>query len=189
MTRTAPWLPLGLLVLLVALTVWLNQLVQSGGMRNGGAERHDPDLIVENFTAHKLGPDGTVRYTLVARKMTHFPDDDSSLLEAVRFVSDDAGKQPLRATSERGQLIDGGDKVVMEGSVVIHAEATPAAPAWRLTTPRLTLLPDENVAMSDEGVRVESSEGSLTAASFVLDTGTRIVKMKQIKATFQRAQS
>src|SRR5258708_13662500 len=85
MLRRTSWLPLAALALLVVLTLWLNQLVQAPGARADGSKRHDPDLMVENFNARKLGADGAVLYTLVARKMVHFPDDDSALLETVRI--------------------------------------------------------------------------------------------------------
>ena len=188
MIRAATWLPIGLLVLLVALTFWLNRLMQPEGSQNDGSQRHDPDLIVENFNARRLGPDGALRYTLVARKMTHYPDDDSSVLEAVSFEGVTPGKQPVSATSERGQLVDGGDKAIMEGNVVIRADATKTSPAWRLTTPQLILQPDEYLVHSDAGVQLESAEGMLTAASFVLNTETRVLTMKQIKATYQSPQ-
>ena len=188
MIRAATWLPIGLLVLLVALTFWLNRLMQPDGIQNDGSQRHDPDLIVENFNARRLGPDGALRYTLVARKMTHYPDDDSSVLEAVSFEGVNPGKQPVSATSERGQLLDGGDKAIMEGNVVIRADATKTSPAWRLTTPQLILQPDEYLVHSDAGVQLESADAMLTAASFVLNTETRVLTMKQIKATYQSPQ-
>jgi len=188
MIRTATWLPIGLLVLLVALTFWLNRLMQPEGIQNDGSQRHDPDLIVENFAARRLGSDGALRYTLAARKMTHYPDDDSSLLEAVSFEAVNPAQQPVSATSERGQLLNGGDKAIMEGNVVIRADATKTSPAWRLTTPQLILLPDKNLAQSDAGVHLESADGMLTAASFVLNTETRALTMKQIKATYQSPQ-
>lgn len=186
MTRTPQWLPLGLLVLLVALTFWLNRLVQPGESKKDGSERHDPDLIVENFSARKLGLDGAVRYTLIARKMMHYPDDDSSELEAVSFQGTDPGQPSISATSQRGQILAGGDKVIMEGQVVIEAAAGKTTPAWRLTTPRLVLLPDDNIAQSDAGVQIQSSEGNASAASFVLNTETRVLTMQRVKAIYQR---
>ena len=58
--RPTSWLPLAALALLVGLTFWLHQLVQPPAARASGALRHDPDLIVENFNAKKLGEDGRV---------------------------------------------------------------------------------------------------------------------------------
>ena len=48
-------------MLLVGLTLWLNNLVQAPTARADGSLRHDPDLIVENFSARKLGESGAVR--------------------------------------------------------------------------------------------------------------------------------
>jgi lipopolysaccharide export system protein LptC len=188
MVRSAPWLPIGVLAVLVALTFWLNQLVQPGGFRNDGSERHDPDLIVENFTARKLGPDGSVRYILAARRMMHYPDDDSSRLESVSFEAANPDQPRIVATSDRGQLVEGGDQVIMEGNVVINADATNTSPPWKLTTPKLTLQPDDNLAQSSSGVKIESPDSVLEAADFVLNTETRIVKLNRIKATLERPQ-
>ncbi|HSJ97928.1 MAG TPA: LPS export ABC transporter periplasmic protein LptC, partial [Myxococcota bacterium] len=83
MVRPTSWLPLAVLGLLVGLTLWLDYLVQAPAARADGSLRHDPDLVVEKFNARKLGVDGRVLYTLAARKMVHYPDDDSALLESL----------------------------------------------------------------------------------------------------------
>jgi lipopolysaccharide export system protein LptC len=97
--------------LLVALTLWLNQLVQAPVARADGSMRHDPDLMVENFSARKLGENGEVRYTLAARKMVHFPDDDSALLENVKVEAYEPQQPKMTATADRGRLEQGGDRV------------------------------------------------------------------------------
>jgi len=43
MIRPTTWLPLAALSLLVALTLWLNQLVQAPLARADGSTRHDPE--------------------------------------------------------------------------------------------------------------------------------------------------
>ena len=187
MIRSTAWFPIGVLALLVALTFWLNNRIQPPGAKNDGSSRHDPDLIVENFTARKLGPDGNVRYTLVADRMMHYPDDDSSVLDKVAFEGVNPGQPRVVATSDHGQLLEGSDKVIMEGNVVINSEATAASPAWTLTTPRLMLQPDDNLAHSESGVTIRNKDGGVvTADSFVMDTETRIVTMNQIKATMEK---
>ena len=104
MFRPTSWLPLGVMALLVGLTVWLNALVQPSVARADGKQRHDPDLIVENFSARKLGEDGKVLYTLAARKMVHYPDDDSSLLETLNFDAYQPKQPRVNITAERGRL-------------------------------------------------------------------------------------
>src|ERR1700694_4413160 len=117
MIRPTSWLPLAVLALLVALTLWLNQLVQGPAARADGSLRHDPDLMVDNFNARKLGEDGRVLYTLAAKKMVHYPDDDSALLESPPRGAFDPPQPKLTVTADHGRLEQGGDRVWIEGNV------------------------------------------------------------------------
>ncbi|HEX7403833.1 MAG TPA: LPS export ABC transporter periplasmic protein LptC, partial [Usitatibacter sp.] len=111
MFRPTSWLPLAALALLVGLTFWLNQLVQAPVARADGSLRHDPDLIVERFNAHKLGEDGKVLYTLVAKKMVHYPDDDSALLEDVTLEAFEPNQPKMTLTADHGRLEQKGERV------------------------------------------------------------------------------
>src|SRR3954469_23419266 len=143
--RPSTWLPLLVLALLVGLTLWLNQLVQAPAGRASGNLRHDPDVVVEKFNARKLGEDGRVLYTLAARKMVHYPDDDSALLEDVTVEAFEPKQPRLTATANRGRLEQGGDVVQIEGNVVVVRDADAKDPAARFDTDKLTVLPDAGI--------------------------------------------
>lgn len=181
-------LPLAVLISLVALTFWLNQFVQTPGARADGNTRHDPDLVVENFTAQALGPSGEVQYTLKAAAMSHFPDDDSSLLERVIFTAQQTDKPPIVARAPRGRLVAGADEVIMEGGVVLTSEKTGKYQPLKLSTPTLNIFPDKNLARSTEGVRLESPTGQLTANKMELNSLTRRVVLEKGRATYQQPQ-
>src|SRR6187549_1538308 len=134
MVRPTSWLPLAALALLVGLTLWLNTLVQPSAPRADGKLRHDPDLVVEKFNASKLGEDGRVLYTLVARKMVHFPDDDSALLESVKLEAFEPRQPTMTITADNGRIEQGGDRVFIEGNVVVHRAGDERAAEARLTT-------------------------------------------------------
>lgn len=185
MVRPTSWLPLAVLGLLVALTLWLNQLVQPAGARADGSRRHDPDLIVENFSARKLAENGDVRYTLAARKMVHYPDDDSALLETVKVEAFEPQQPKLTATADRGRLEQGGDRVWIEGNVVIVREADSRASRSRLTTEKLLVLPDDGIARTTEAVTLESAEGRAHGTGLELNNQTRILKLDRVRATFR----
>ena len=184
--RPLPVLPLAVLLSLVALTFWLNQFVQTSGARAVGDARHDPDLIVENFTAKAFGPEGDVQYTVKASKMSHFPDDDSSLLETVVFTALHPKLPPVVAVAPRGRLVAGADEVIMEGGVVVTSEKTEKHQPLKLTTPVLNVFPDENIARSSEGVRLESPTGLLTAGKMELNSFTRSIRLERARATYQQ---
>ena len=187
MIRPTSWLPLAVLGLLVGLTLWLNQLVQPPAARPDGSMRHDPDLVVENFSARKLGVDGEVRYTLAARKMVHFPDDDSALLENVKLEAYEPQQPKMTATADRGRLEQGGDRVWIEGNVVVVREGDARLGRSRLTTEKLLVLPDSGIARTTEDVTFESPDGRADAKGLELNNQSRMMRLDRVRATYKPA--
>lgn len=185
MVRPSSWLPLAVMMMLVGLTFWLNQLVQAPHARADGAMRHDPDLMVEKFNATKLGEDGRVLYTLAARKMVHYPDDDSAHLEAVTLEAFEPRQPPLRVTAERGRLEQGGDRVWIEGNVVVVREGDGRTEPARLTTEQLLVLPDAGIARTSSAVTLESPSGRAVAAGLELDNRARTMRLERVNARYK----
>lgn len=184
--RPTSWLPLAALALLVGLTLWLEQLVQVREARADGRLRHDPDLIVQNFSARKLGEDGRVLYTLAARKMVHYPDDDSALLESVQLEAFEPKQPKMTITADQGRLEQGGDRVHIEGNVVVVRDADARNEAARLTTDRLLVLPDSGIARTDAQVRLESaSSRAIAQGGMEVDNRARTLKLDRVNATYQ----
>ncbi|MCW5593660.1 MAG: LPS export ABC transporter periplasmic protein LptC [Burkholderiales bacterium] len=185
MIRPSSWLPLGLLAMLVALTWWLDQLVQPQGRRSDATKRHDPDLIVENFSARKFGEDGRTLYTLAARKMVHYPDDDSALLDRIGFEAYEPRQPKVTIASDRGRLLEGGDKVWFEGNVVVVREADGKYEASKLTTDKLLVLPDTGVARTSSPVLLENPSARVEASGLELDNQARTLKLDRVRATYR----
>ena len=185
MVRPTSWLPLAVLGLLVGLTLWLNALVQAPAARASGARRHDPDLMVENFHARKLDANGQVLYTLAARKMVHYPDDDSALLESVTLEAFEPRQPKMTATADHGRLEQGGDRVWIEGNVVVVREADAKNERARLMTEKLLVLPDAGIARTTSEVVLESASGHARAKGMELDNRARTMKLEQVQATYK----
>ena len=187
MFRPSSWLPLAVLALLVGLTLWLNALVQAPSARADGSLRHDPDLMVENFNARKLNENGQVLYTLAARKMVHYPDDDSALLESLTLEAFEPRQPRMTITAQNGRLEQGGDRVFIEGNVVVVREADAKNEEARLITEKLLVLPDEGIARGPTDVTVQSPAGRAHASSFELNNRTRVLTLERVRATYQPA--
>jgi lipopolysaccharide export system protein LptC len=185
MVRPTSWLPLAVLALLVGLTLWLNQLVQAPVARADGSLRHDPDLMVEKFNARKLGEDGRVLYTLAAKKMVHYPDDDSALLESLTLEAFEPRQPKMTITADHGRLEQGGDRVWVEGNVVVVRDADQKNAPVRLTTDKLLVLPDAGIARTTSEVTMESPTGHAHAAGLEIDNKSRTVKLDRVRATFK----
>ena len=185
MIRPTSWLPLAALALLVGLTLWLNQLVQAPTARADGSLRHDPDLIVENFNARKLDDDGRVLYTLAARKMVHYPDDDSAILETVTVEAFEPKQPRMMITADHGRLEQGGERVLIEGNVVIVRDADAKNDASRITTEKLVVLPDAGIARTDVEVKMDSATGQAVAQGLEIDNRARTMRLDRVRATYQ----
>jgi lipopolysaccharide export system protein LptC len=185
--RPTSWLPLAILALLVGLTLWLNQLVQAPVARADGTKRHDPDLLVEKFNARKLGEDGRVLYTLAAKKMVHYPDDDSALLESLTLEAFEPRQPRMTITADNGRLEQGGDRVWIEGNVVVVRDADAKNGAVRLTTDKLLVLPDAGIARTTSEVAMDSASGRALAAGLEIDNKARTLKLDRVRATFKPA--
>jgi lipopolysaccharide export system protein LptC len=183
--RPTSWLPLAALALLVGLTLWLNQLVQAPEGRADGSMRHDPDLIVERFDARKLGEDGRVLYTLVARKMVHYPDDDSALLDRVTVEAFEPRQPKMTITADHGKLEQGGERVLVEGNVVITRDGDNKTEPARLMTDKLLVLPDEGIARTTSQVRMERGTARAVSEGLEVDNRARTLKMDRVRAVFQ----
>lgn len=183
--RPTTWLPLAALALLVGLTFWLHQLVQPQASRASGALRHDPDLVIDNFNARKLGEDGRVLYTLVARKMVHYPDDDSALLEALTLESFEPSQPKMTMTADHGKLEQGGDRVLIQGNVVVVRAADARNGASRLTTDNLLVLPEVGIARTSSEVVLQNASGVAHAAGLEIDNRARTMKLDSVRATFK----
>ena len=185
MVRPTSWLPLAVLGLLVGLTLWLNHLVQAPPPRADGSLRHDPDLVVEKFNARKLGEDGRVLYTLAARKMVHYPDDDSAVLESIRLEAFEPRQPPMTITADNGRLEQGGDRVWVEGNVVVVREGDAANEPARLTTDNLLVLPDEGIARTKSVVTLTSPSGRAEAQGLEIDNRARTLRLDRVRATYK----
>ena len=186
MFRPTTWLPLAALALLVGLTLWLNQLVQAPMARADGSKRHDPDLIVDNFNAKKLGEDGAVLYTLTAKKMVHYPDDDSAHLESVTLEAFEPKQPRMTLTADRGRLEQKGERVWVEGNVVITRDADAKTESARLMTDTMLVLPDEGIARTSSEVTMDSRSSHTVASAMELDNKARTLKLDRVRSTFRK---
>jgi lipopolysaccharide export system protein LptC len=185
--RPTSWLPLAVLGLLVGLTLWLNTLVQAPVARADGSMRHDPDSIVERFDARKLGTDGRVLYTLAAKKMVHYPDDDSALLESLTVEAFEPGQPRMTITADHGRLEQAGDRVWIDGHVVLVREGDAKTEPARVTTDKLLVLPDAGIARTNSEVTLTSPTSHAVAQGLELDNKARTITLEHVVANLEGA--
>lgn len=166
-TGGASLFPLALLGMLAALTFWLEQATQPGAGRTDGKQRHDPDFVVDNLKMRRFGPDGTLQHSLVAQRMKHFPDDDSTDVELPRVTYH--RNPPTLITADNAKVGENGTQVRLEGNVQVVRAGLAGQPSTIVATPVLNVAPDDEIAHTDAPVTITRGRSIITGVGARVD--------------------
>jgi lipopolysaccharide export system protein LptC len=119
--------------------------------------------------------------------MVHYPDDDSALLESVTLEAFEPLQPKMTLTADHGRLEQKGERVWVEGNVVITRDADAKNESVRLMTDKLLVLPDDGIARTSSEVRMESASGHAVASGLELDNRARTLKLDHVVATYKPA--
>ena len=177
MQRLTAWFPVVLLAAVAAVTVWLDRQVQPPERARDGKARHDPDYVVDNFSATRVGPDGVPRYTLSARRMVHYPDDDSTYLDAPKLVSYSNAGTTMTATSKNAMLSSNGENAYLTDDVRLVRSAYADKSELTVRTSYLHIIPDDDIAKTDKPVQIYDANTLITSVGLEFNNETRILKL------------
>src|SRR4051812_30900168 len=135
--RIGGYFPLVLLAFLAALSFWLDRIAQPPATPGTARIGHDPDYIVDGLSAVRMDEAGRIKHTLNARKMTHYPDDDMTILVQPRLVTYSQGGAPVTVTSRDASVSGNGDHVYFENEVRVVRAADAKQSELTLETPFL----------------------------------------------------
>ncbi len=182
--RLSNLFPLMLLALLAALTYWLDQVVQSPGTSPNALLRHDPDYIVDKLLATRMDTNGRIKNTLYSVKLVHFPDDDTTELEAPRFISY-AKSAPVTITSKSGLVSSNGENVYFRDNVRVVRAPYGEKSELVVNTDYLHVLPDDNIAKTDRAVTITDANMIIHAVGMEMNSETRMLKLNaQVRGAY-----
>jgi lipopolysaccharide export system protein LptC len=176
-SRARYWLPLLPLLGLLGVTYWLNQQVQPEAAKPDASKRHDPDAIMENFSAVKFNVQGKPRFIMAAKKMQHYPDDDSTTLEVPRLTTLSAKQPAIHVIARRGTVSSRGDEVFLHDDVEVLREASADREELTLQTDFLHVVPDRDWADTDRPVTIVDAHNTIHAIGLEMDNNARTLKL------------
>jgi lipopolysaccharide export system protein LptC len=184
-TRARYWLPLLPLLGLLGVTYWLNQQVQPETDQLQTEKRHDPDAVMENFSSISLNEQGKPRYMMAAKKLQHYPDDDSTELEAPNFTLLTDGQAAIHITARQGKVSSKGDEVFFHKDVEVLREASVKQDMLTLRTEYLHLVPERDWADTDRDVAIVEAENTVFAKGMEIDNKVRTLKLlSQVRVNY-----
>lgn len=177
-------LPLLLIGSLAGLTFWLQSVSDMPVGGRDGRLRHDPDFIVEGFSVRRFDSTGALQHTLVAQRMAHFPDDDSTRVDAPRVTFH--GAAPLQLGADTALVSQDAKEVRLDGNVRLLRSGN-GSPDTLVATSTLTLFPDEETARTDAPVTITQGRSIVTGRGLTADNRVKIINLGgPVRGTIER---
>lgn len=175
--RLSTVVPLLLAGVLAVFTLWLERFAQDPERGVVGPSRHDPDYIVEKLHAVLLGETGAASYSLAATRMVHYPDDDTTLLTAPKFVSYGSPEATVTVTASEGVVSAKGDHVYFQDDVRVERAAQDGVGELVMRTTFLHVIPDRHIARTDRAVTLSDGANTVSAVGLEINSETRVIKL------------
>lgn len=197
-----PRLPLALLVLLAAATFWLNQVVQPPVTVEDSGSRRDPDYMLEGLSVIRMDHDGVARYTLFAKKMLHYPSNDSTppvppvspaspvvapIPTAVQPKTNPE-KLPVQIKADQVELYGSNDDVYLSGNVTLLRDVNKVSnKKITMVTSSLHVVPDDDIARTDKVVTITEGNTTINAVGMELDNRANVTRLlSQVKVVHDK---
>jgi len=184
--RLREWSPLLPLLLLLGATYWLSQQVHPLSPAPDDSKRHDPDFIVSNLVATTLNEQGAPHFILLAQKMMHYPDNDSTHLDDPHLSTLYPDRPPVYTSARQGEISSKGNEVFLHDEVKIVRAANAAQSEMTLTTTYLHAVPDLDLMDTDRPVTMTDAHTAIHAVGMTFDNKTRVMKLlAQVRSQYE----
>lgn len=184
--RLGTWFPLLVLAILAGLTFWLDRVVQPQPPTSDRRLRHDPDYIVQRISGVSLDGRGSVKHTLDAKQMMHYPDDDTTHLIEPKFVTFTEARAPITITSREATVSPNGENIYFKNDVRVVRAPDASQSELTVETSYLHVVPDENIAKTDRPVTIRNATIVVTASGLELNSEKRTLELQgRVKGIFR----
>ncbi len=115
------------IAVMFGLSLWLQMnFLKPTLPQNGTVISHEPDYYIHKFTATGRDANG-IAYVLEAKRLAHFPDDNTALLDEPRLVQYEQDTSSRTTSSDSGLVYENGTKILLQGNVQVTQGATDTA--------------------------------------------------------------
>ena len=127
------------IAVMFGLSLWLQMnFLKPTLPQNGTVISHEPDYYIHKFTATGRDANG-IAYVLEAKRLAHFPDDNTALLDEPRLVQYEQDTSSRTTSSDSGLVYENGTKILLQGNVQITQGATDTAVGSVTSADRMTI--------------------------------------------------
>ncbi len=190
--RLAATVSVILLTVLALFTIYLARAAERDRVRSVPASvaPGQPDYFVDRLALLTMTATGAPGYRIEARRLVHFPEDDTARFESPTLISLTPGRPQLTVTADTGLLFNPTaqreQSVHLSGQVRLTRAATAQAGLLQADTDFAIVLPDRDLVQTDRAVQIRLGEHRLDGIGMELNTATRQLRLdSRVSAVFQ----
>ena len=146
-----------------------------------------PDYFMENFSVTNMRESGKPSYTLTAKRMQHFNDDDSAELEhpLIEF-SQNGDSYTLQST--RAVYLKQQNLIHLYDDVVIHRKNVQEKSELSIYTDYLKINTATEIAENEHPSRLTTAQSELNTVGLILDNREgKLILKSQVKGVYKNA--
>lgn len=166
--------PVVLVIILAAMSYWLAIISAPPEEDLSGRFRHDPDVIIKNFTIRTYGEQGLKKDTLNGKEGEHYPDNESTMIirpNLVRIASPNSPPTTIKAN--QAFLNSDQSEVELVGNVVGFRPAFNGRESVTFKTSQIMVFADEERAETQRRVTVYQGKDWMAGTGFNMDNVTQ----------------
>jgi len=181
--------PLVVLTLLAGVSVWLDRATRQEPVARTDKTRHDADFTVDKLTLRRFDLTGKTQYVLIADRMVHFIDDETTELVRPRLNYLNR-PEPVWIESEFARVNKDGETVLLTKDVFLRRAGHADKPESTLRTEEMMVWPDDERMRADKPVTLTQGQTVINAERMESDNIVGEVRLQgQVRGTLYRTPS
>lgn len=151
-----------------------------------GEKTHIDSFIIQG-TSIEYNQQGQLKTKITSKKIMHFLPKKNSVFEKPHIVFYSDNRTPWHIQANQALVNDTGEKIILQGNVIIHELPTAAAPETTIIkTSELTLFPKESRATTNQAITLSRPGTVIHGVGFDANLKTGQYELRsQSKAIYQ----
>lgn len=165
--------------LLAALSFWVLELTQrSGDDTQKPTVRTEPDYFIDDFTYTRLSVTGKAQFIVSGKKLTHYPVDDSSIVEQPSVRSYSSSREPMTLQAQKAKISGDQKELHFYEKVILERPQTRNTDTMYIESDYMLALPDQDIVKTDRKVIMTVGTSRMEGKGMVADNGRRQLNLQ-----------
>ena len=167
--------PIILIILLAALTFWVDKTVRQPTREQEQGPEKNPDYIMENFSTYRVDHIREKHEKLLAEKMLHYVANDATYFEQPRLMNSKIKKLGMRVRADKANMF-GDNDIHLNGNVKVVRYDT-GGKETTMTTSYLHINRDDDISETNKPATIIQSNTIINTVGIEIDNNTHNIHL------------